>query len=292
LILLIAAVAVGRQTLGFEPPRARSGAAQTGTSQVAISLFRDHCMECHDGDGRGKSGRELFRTIPDFTEPRWQSSQTDDQISRAIIEGSGKSMPSMKGKLSRTDIPRLIHLVRGFAGGRQVIHDDEPVTEPEHAATEPKVASRRSSPPRREAGSVDRGMARLLFQKSCRVCHGADGKGDAIRTNMPEIPDFSLASWQDRRSRSQLTASILEGKGRHMPAFRDKLTSKHSRALADFIRAFGPHQPRLVENGAEDDFDARFAKLQQELKEYQRQYRTLSTQSPPSRLDSPSPPAR
>ena len=135
--------------------------------------------------------------------------------------------------------------------------------------------------PKRASAPLEKRLVTVLFQKSCRACHGSDGKGDTIRPEIPEIPDFSRATWQDRRSRTQLTASILEGKGRHMPAFRDKLTAEQSRALADVIRGFGPTPPASV-NSSTEDFDVRFSRLQEELDAYKREYRLIS--KPPASM--------
>jgi mono/diheme cytochrome c family protein/uncharacterized membrane protein len=88
-----------------------------------------------------------------------------------------------------------------------------------------------------------KGMAavRRLFKQHCEKCHGADGKGSAARKLMPEIPDFTRAAWQKKRSDAQLLVSILEGKGTAMPPLRDKLTRTQARSLVDHIRTFAPN---------------------------------------------------
>jgi hypothetical protein len=52
-----------------------------------------------------------------------------------------------------------------------------------------------------------------LFRQQCVKCHGADGRGSAVRSALPEVPDFTHASWQERRSDAQLLAGILDGRG-------------------------------------------------------------------------------
>src|SRR5512142_346507 len=37
--------------------------------------------------------------------------------------------------------------------------------------------------------------ARVLFGQHCVKCHGADGSGSPERDRLPEIPDFTKASW-------------------------------------------------------------------------------------------------
>jgi mono/diheme cytochrome c family protein len=70
-------------------------------------------------------------------------------------------------------------------------------------------------------------------------CHGTDGMGVAARERMPEIPDFTLTSWQGRRSDAQLLASILGGKDQ-MPSWRDKISEEQARSLVAFVRGFTP----------------------------------------------------
>src|SRR5262245_58112578 len=62
-----------------------------------------------------------------------------------------------------------------------------------------------------------------LYGKLCLSCHGADGKGTEMRKVMPDIPDLANPEWQKGMSDSQITVSILEGKGTLMPPFRDHL---------------------------------------------------------------------
>src|SRR5215831_18799060 len=65
-----------------------------------------------------------------------------------------------------------------------------------------------------------------LFQQHCVKCHGADGTGKPARAQQPEIPDFTAASWQARRSNAQLLVSILDGKGQTMPDWRGTVSGK------------------------------------------------------------------
>src|SRR5262249_53112831 len=59
---------------------------------------------------------------------------------------------------------------------------------------------------------------RELFRQHCVKCHGADGAGGPGRRRQLEVPDFTDAAWQARRSEAQLLASMLDGKGDERPA--------------------------------------------------------------------------
>jgi mono/diheme cytochrome c family protein len=263
--------------------KGHSSALRTDSSPLPVSLFRTHCLKCHDGDGSGEITRDVFRSIPDFTDARWQASKNDTRLKRAILEGQGKSMPAMKDKLSQAEAGRLVLLVRAFRGGRHVISEEEESPEPKRIANAtPAPVARAVSPsaPKSQDSSIR--LAGALFQRSCRNCHGSDGKGSETRALMSEIPDFTNRAWQEHRDRAELIASVLEGKGSHMPAFRDKLSAEQSRAIVDLIRTFGPPQAGAAATTS-DEFDARFTRLRREFEALQREYQALLSTRPSQR---------
>src|SRR5271157_4845444 len=79
-----------------------------------------------------------------------------------------------------------------------------------------------------------------LFRQICMKCHGADGTGSPARSLLSEIPDFTIASWQEQRADAQLMASILDGKGSDMPPQRGKIGEEQVRSLVAYVRAFAP----------------------------------------------------
>jgi len=105
-----------------------------------------------------------------------------------------------------------------------------------HLAAQPaqpdssRSVPRSSSPPPAKAKAGTRAVHEL-FQQLCLKCHGKDGTGSPARGLMPDIPDFTVASWQTKRSEAQLLVSILDGKGPDMPPVRDKLTEKEARGI-------------------------------------------------------------
>jgi uncharacterized membrane protein/mono/diheme cytochrome c family protein len=78
-----------------------------------------------------------------------------------------------------------------------------------------------------------------LFSQHCQKCHGADGTGSVARHLQPEIPDFTSARWQRGRTHAELLASVLDGKGSDMPAFRPKISLENAHALVAEARRFG-----------------------------------------------------
>jgi len=115
------------------------------------------------------------------------------------------------------------------------------------------------------------------LHKRCARCHDADGSGNSSRDDFREIPNFRSHSWQASRSDTALLVSILDGKGKHMPAHRGKISDSEARALVVAIRTLDPSPGvRPVADDALDDWERRFAELEKELDDLKRQFRELS----------------
>jgi mono/diheme cytochrome c family protein len=118
----------------------------------------------------------------------------------------------------------------------------------------------------------------ILYRRYCSRCHGSDGRGLSKRALMPQIPDFTESSWQKKRSNSQLEVTILEGQGKSMPAFGQRLKDEEVQALVSHIRAFRPSDFAQPSTGV-SEFDRRYRLLQEELNELRKQFRELSDSS-------------
>src|SRR6266446_1851772 len=90
------------------------------TLTTPVEVFRAVCLKCHDNDGRGEVGRELFPKVPDFTDLKWQASRSDATLVHSILEGKGKTMRPMKDKLGTVDARQMVAFIRAFRGGKQV----------------------------------------------------------------------------------------------------------------------------------------------------------------------------
>jgi mono/diheme cytochrome c family protein len=115
-----------------------------------------------------------------------------------------------------------------------------------------------------------------LYKMKCLKCHGAKGRGSDMRDIMPEIPDFTSHKWQQRRSDAQLLTSILDGKGKQMPAFTGKISRDQAEKLLGYIRSFGPMRARAkAAEGGRDHFDKEFTRLQKQFDQLQSQLEQL-----------------
>jgi hypothetical protein len=88
---------------------------------VVMSLYNRYCIRCHGVDGRGVWD---IPGIPDFSNIRWQTCRTDDQIVRIILEGRGAVMPPFRGALSIEEAWGIAHYLRSFVPGTEVPKPD------------------------------------------------------------------------------------------------------------------------------------------------------------------------
>ena len=233
-------------------------------------LFRQICMKCHGADGTGSRTRSLLSEIPDFTSAPWQERRTDARLMASILDGKGSDMPPQSGNISEEQARGLVAHVRGFAptrekpgqgeqAGRAMASFDERYRRLQEEQEELRRQFRelsQVSPGGARSKPSESGQHRVaqesapaalgtppvgeLFRQRCVKCHEADGTGSRTRSLLSEIPDFTIASWQEQRADAQLMASILDGKGSDMPPQRGKIGEEQVRSLVAYVRAFAP----------------------------------------------------
>jgi mono/diheme cytochrome c family protein len=74
-----------------------------------------------------------------------------------------------------------------------------------------------------------------LYSRYCIRCHYADGRGV---WDIPDVPNFTNARWQESRSDGQIARIILEGRGAVMPPFRGAISLEEAWAMARYLRTF------------------------------------------------------
>ena len=240
-----------------------SAPAALGTPPVG-GLFRQRCVKCHGADGTGSRTRSLLSEIPDFTIASWQEQRADAQLMASILDGKGSDMPPQRGKIGEEQVHSLVAYVRAFAptkGNPGRVKQEGPAPSEPTAAEPPGTSVEKQQPsaptkihvPAYSTASFQRPVPREsapeapgkpvvgeLFRRHCVRCHGADGTGSRVRRRYPEIPDFTNASWQARRTGAELTESILDGKGSAMPPLGDDVGEEQVRGLVAYVRAFAP----------------------------------------------------
>lgn len=191
----------------------------TGTPNVrladTIKLYKNNCAACHSDNGTGSLMRARLPNLPNFKSLAWQLSQTNLEIINRIEYGDEPLMPSFRYQLPRDQILALAIYIRSFAIPKEGAGPikEEPL---------PKAADMKPV---------------QIFRAYCLACHNVDGKGAIVRPGMPDIPDFTSASWQDSKQDGELAKSILSG-GKFMPPMKDKLSQADAERMAKFVRNF------------------------------------------------------
>jgi mono/diheme cytochrome c family protein len=226
-------------------------------------LFRQYCGKCHGADGTGSAVHGALPEIPNFTDGSWQGRRGDAQLLASILDGKGSDMVGFRRKISQKQAAELVAYIRAFAPGTKTPpvqqtpnsakHFDDEFTRLQKERDE---LQRQFQELRLEASEAQRQATvragalvstypdierlRRLFQQHCAKCHGADGTGSPARARLGKIPDFTEWSWQQHRSDARLRTSILDGKGKDMPAWRRKIDEDQARGLVEYIRALCP----------------------------------------------------
>jgi cbb3-type cytochrome c oxidase subunit III len=183
-------------------------------------LYVSYCQLCHgtDGKGAGPLAKAMNIQISDLTTTVRSRS---DRILKKIITGEGRqtitgrdrhnllsdAMPEWKGIFNGSQVDALIAYLRFLVSSRHRLMGD------------PEIGQQ-------------------IYQKYCYVCHGVEGDGDGIMTNLMGITpmDHTNPNETNRLSNKDIIRSILDGKGRFMPAWRGILSQTDAEALVSYIR--------------------------------------------------------
>jgi len=75
------------------------------------ALFQKNgCVFCHGEDGAGQAAG-----TPGWTDPNWQQSRTDEQLTATITNGKDNQMPKFGGTLTAEEIRAAVKFVRSLA---------------------------------------------------------------------------------------------------------------------------------------------------------------------------------
>ena len=209
-MVLFALLAVTPLEVSANPPPAYEGRG----------LYVSYCQLCHgmSGKGDGPLAKAMQITPADLTTTVRARSDT---ILKKIITGSGRqtitgrdrhnllsdAMPEWKDIFSESQLNALIAYLRFLSQTRHNLMGD------------PKVGLQ-------------------LYQEYCQVCHGEEGDGDGIMTRLMGIMpmDHTNQNATNPISNADLVKSILDGRGRFMPAWRGILSQSDVEALVSYIR--------------------------------------------------------
>lgn len=197
-------------------------AAQGGqpTAFEGRALYQSYCLLCHgvNGSGDGPLAKAMGAAPANLAAA---VSARSDQVLAAIITGRGAqsadgseqhgrlnaAMPEWRYVFDPSQVDALIAYLRFLQRNR---HD--------------------------LAGDPETGAA--LYRRYCQACHGPEGDGKGIMVDLlPIAPmDHTDAGSIDSLDNTQVMKSILDGKGRFMPAWRGILSEAEAAALTAYLR--------------------------------------------------------
>ncbi len=183
-------------------------------------LYVSYCQLCHGTDGRGDGPLAKAMKISPADLNTTVRSRSDTILTK-IITGKGRqtitgrdrhnllsdAMPEWKDVFTESQVKALIAYIRFLGRSKHEL-----------------------------MGDPELGMQ--LYQKYCHVCHGVEGDGDGIMTNLMGIMpmDHTNPNETNDLSNKEIINSILDGKERYMPAWRGILSQNDVEALVSYIR--------------------------------------------------------
>ncbi len=183
-------------------------------------LYVSYCLLCHGADGKGDGPLATAMKISPADLTTTVRSRSDTILTK-IITGEGRqtitgrdrhnllseAMPEWNEVFNESQVKALIAYLRFLGSARHDLMGD------------PEVGLE-------------------LYQKYCQVCHGVEGDGDGIMTNLMGIMPMDHTNPNETNSldNAELVESILDGKGRYMPAWRGILSQGDVEALVSYIR--------------------------------------------------------
>lgn len=209
-VLLLTLIAVSAPAAAVNPPAAYEGRR----------LYVSYCQLCHGTEGKGDGPLAKAMKISPANLNTTVRSRSDTILTK-IITGEGRqtitgrdrhnllseAMPEWKDVFTKSQVKSLIAYLRFLSRSKHQL-----------------------------MGDPEFGMQ--IYQKYCQVCHGVEGDGEGIMTNLMGIMPMDLTNPNETESLSneEIANSILDGKQRYMPAWRGILSQSDVEALVSYIR--------------------------------------------------------
>ena len=183
-------------------------------------LYVSHCLLCHGSTGQGDGPLAKAMKISPANLTTTVRSRSDT-ILKKIITGEGRqtitgrdrhnilsdAMPQWKNVFNEAQVEALIAYLRFLGNSKHELMGD-PI------------------------------LGMQLYKNYCQICHGEEGDGNGIMTQMMGITpmDHTNSNETNLLDNQQLAQSIMSGKGRFMPAWKGILSETDVEALVSYIR--------------------------------------------------------
>jgi mono/diheme cytochrome c family protein len=193
-----------------------AGHATFAADETVGKRYSEYCSVCHGdrGEGRSHAQQGLMPPPRNFTDPSFVATATRERIVAAITNGvPGTAMIAWKTEFEPREIEELA----------------------DYVLNEFTRASANQAPP-----PVVNAEFMRIYQESCSVCHGDDGKGakwgQASLSAKPR--DFTSTLSQTELTRDRMIVSVTNGRpGTPMPGFASQLSPQQIEGIVDYVRA-------------------------------------------------------
>jgi len=177
-----------------------------------------YCSVCHGDRGTGAAHAQQGLVPPprNFTDPEFGATITRERIISAVTNGiPGTAMIAWKSELSAAEIAELADYILENFVSRPAMHQAGPAI-------------------------LDNDEARTIYQETCSVCHGDDGKGAVWGKASLSVPprDFTTPESRSELTRERMIVSVTNGRpGSPMPGFATQLSPVQIETIVDYVRA-------------------------------------------------------
>jgi cytochrome c oxidase cbb3-type subunit 3 len=177
---------------------------------MAKVVFADNCAACHQTGGDGVIG-----FYPNLLDDAWLWGGSFSKIQESIAKGRTGSMPGFKDRLTEAQISDVSDYVLKLSGNKVV-----------------------------DVSAVKRGKAVFTNDGGCVACHGSDAKGITsmgaanLADKIWTIADVAGADTAEAKKQAVMDV-VKNGKSRHMPAWKDRLSATEIKMLTFYVHQLG-----------------------------------------------------
>lgn len=195
-----------------------SSNAAASNAYEGYQLYNTYCIFCHGADGKGDGplASKLGKTKPaNLTDASRMRKRSDKDLFQ-IIQGTADHA-KINGKMPRWGLAIPGPQIQSLVSYVRMLHDAK-----EDVIGDPEVGKK-------------------IYMSTCSACHGPNGKGDGIMTNvLPMEPaDHTDSAKMGKMSNGKLLNVITNGtRGpkSFMPGYRGSLSKDEINSLVGYIR--------------------------------------------------------
>lgn len=196
-----------------------SSNAMASNAYEGYQLYNTYCIFCHGAEGKGDGplAKKLGKDVKpaNLTDVSRMRKRSDKDLFR-IIQGTADHA-KINGKMPRWGLAIPGPQINSLVSYVRMLHDSK-----HDVIGDP------------EAG-------RKIYESTCSACHGANGKGDGIMTNvLPMEPaDHTNSTKMGKMSNSKLLNVVSNGASgpkSFMPAYKGSLSKDEINSVVGYIR--------------------------------------------------------